>query len=303
MFENSTYAKPFLKWAGGKTKLIPQMSQFFPKELFEGKIETYIEPFVGGGSLLFYVLQHFNIQKAYIFDLNADLILTYQTIKFQTKALILQLDFYKKDYLLANIEEKKAIFEQIKKNFNQNRINFDYQQNSDLGIERAAQFIFLNKTCFNGLFRLNSKGEFNVPHGRYENPKLFDEQNLYLLANLLQKVEIRQGSYENCETFVNSKTFVYFDPPYKPISKSSSFTTYAGFEFKDEAQIKLADFVRKISQKNCKIMLSNSDTNDDFFGKLYENFDIQRIQAHRMINSNAEKRGKISELLIRNFVE
>ena len=300
-------AKPFLKWAGGKSQLLCQFEKYYPDDLSGGVIEKYIEPFVGGGAVFFEIMQKYNIQYSYIYDINKDLILTYQVIQKKPDFLLEILQKHQSDYDNANEQEKKNIFLSVRKRFNVERFEINYTIFSEKWIPRAAQFIFLNKTCFNGLFRLNSKGEFNVPFGGYKKPNIWDKNNILAVSEVLQNTKIELSNYENCFDLANEKTFIYFDPPYRPISKTASFTTYTGFEFTDIEQIKLSQFFNKLdTKKRSKLMLSNSDQknenpNDDFFEKLYDGYKLHRVYAKRMINCNAEKRGKINELVITNY--
>lgn len=302
-----TKARPFLKWAGGKTQLIGQFQKFYPFELFEHKIRKYIEPFLGGGSIFFDVMQHFNVDSAYISDVNKDLILTYKVIQQKPAAICDYLAQYQKEYDKREQEKRAELFLSVRKIFNEQRFGINYQNFSDNWITRAAQFIFLNKTCFNGLYRLNLKGEFNVPFGKYSSVSIFESKNIFLVSNLLQKAEIREANYKESFSEFSSFSFAYFDPPYKPISKTSNFTNYIGKEFTDKEQIELANFFRKLdSEKEAKLMLSNSDLknvnpNNNFFEEIYKNFYIHRVFASRSINSNGDKRGKIKEILITNY--
>lgn len=300
-------AKPFLKWAGGKGQLISQLREYYPQELYTNKIIKYVEPFVGGGAVFFDIMQNFKIKSAYISDINKDLILTYKVIQQKPDILCDFLEKLQNEYILTKPETRNKLFISIREDFNKQRLETNYQQFSDDWIIRAAQLIFLNKTCYNGLYRLNSKGEFNVPFGKYENPKILDSDNIVAVSKLLQNVEIRIANYSECYSETTSASFVYFDPPYKPINKTSSFTNYIGIEFTDQDQIKLANFYRKLdTEKQAKLMLSNSDPqnenpSDNFFESLYKGYFINRVNAIRAINCIGEKRGKIKELIITNY--
>lgn len=302
-------AKPFLKWAGGKSQLLQQFENYYPNDLISGKINKYIEPFIGGGAVFFDIVQRFNIDFSYISDVNKDLIIAYKTIQKTPEELINLLEEYQKENLEKNPEERKEFFLETRKKYNFERSEINYDLFSNKSIERTAKLIFLNRTCFNGLFRMNSKGEFNVPFGDYKNPRIVDGDNIKLISSLLKNTKIKNANYDECFNYVDNKTFVYFDPPYRPISKTSNFTTYAGFEFKEEEQIKLYDFFHKLDKdKHAKLMLSNSDPknenkDDDFFDHLYKKFKVNRVFANRMINSNSEKRGKVTEVLITNYDE
>ena len=302
-----TQAKPFLKWAGGKSQLLCQFEKYYPDDLSKGSIDKYIEPFVGGGAVFFEIIQKYNIPHSYIFDINKDLILTYLVIQKKSDVLLDFLEKYQIDYNHTDEHGRKNIFLFVRGIFNEKRSEIDHKIFSENWISRAAQFIFLNKTCFNGLFRLNSKGEFNVPFGGYKKPNIWDKNNILAVSSVLQNTRIELSDYENCFDFANEKTFIYFDPPYRPISRTSSFTTYTGFEFTDIEQIKLSHFFKKLDTWKCaKLMLSNSDPknenpDDDFFERLYKDYKLHRVYAKRMINCNAEKRGKINELVITNY--
>ncbi len=298
---NTMRAKPFLKWAGGKNQLLTQFEQLYPRGLHNRKITNYVEPFIGGGAVFFDLMQRFNFKNAYISDINVDLILTYQVVQNKVEQLISSLKEYQNNYNQLNEEKRLELFLNIREQFNQRKVL------NKPSVEIATQLIFLNKTCFNGLFRLNSKGGFNVPFGKYANPAILQEANLRLVSNVLQNVEIKAANYDACFDKVDSNTLVYFDPPYRPLSKTANFTSYAGNEFGDKEQKQLATFFQRLhKEKNAKVMLSNSDPkneniNDDFFENIYSNFDIHRVKANRAINSNAEKRGEINEIIITNY--
>ncbi len=295
-------ARPFLKWAGGKTQLLSQFEQFYPKDLFCEKINQYIEPFVGGGAVFFDVMQKFDIQTAYIADINKDLVLTYKVIQQNSSKLLQMLEKYQDEYDKTKEIDRNNLFLSIRETFNHQRFDIYYEQFSENWVFRAAQLIFLNKTCFNGLFRLNSKGEFNVPFGKYKKPTICDAENIIAVSKLLQNVNIKNSNYWECFNEIDAKTYVYFDPPYRPISKTASFTSYSGFEFSENQQIDLSNFYKKIdAERNAKLMLSNSDANDNFFEKIYNGYYFHRVSAIRAINCNGDKRGKINELVITNY--
>lgn len=297
--------KPFLKWAGGKSQLLSQLQNFFPEDLFRGEIENYCEPFLGGGAVYFWLSQHVSFKKVYLFDISEPLILIYQVVQQNVESLIQQLQSLKKSFLVLTQEERKAFFYRIREQYNKQRNTIKLEEESQ-AISRVAELIFLNKTCYNGLFRFNKKGEFNAPFGQYKNPSIFNETHLRLVAEKLKPAIISNGSFEECESYLNSKTFVYFDPPYRPLNKTSNFTSYSQHKFNDENQQQLAQFFNTLHQKDIKLMLSNSDPKnidpqDDFFEKAYQDFSIHRVQATRMINSKSEQRGNITELLITNY--
>jgi len=299
MPENSVanIAKPFVKWAGGKGQLLNEIRKKYPAELGR-KINKYAEPFIGGGAVLFDVLNNYDINEIYISDINRELIHTYVTVRDNVDGLIQILRDYEKIYLSSD-EERKNIFYEKRKHFNQ------LKKDGKLPIELAALFIFLNRTCFNGLYRVNSKGEFNVPQGSYKNPCICDADNLLAVSQKLQGVTIVCGDYKQANDFIDDKTFAYFDPPYRPLSSTASFTAYAQDGFCDNAQVELASFIDNMSEKGAYIVASNSDPKnideqDNFFDLLYAAHKISRIQASRAINSDGAKRGKVGELLIAN---
>lgn len=292
--------KPFLKWAGGKGQLLKEIERYYPFD--SGKFTKYAEPFVGGGAILFDILSKYDLEEVYISDINAELINTYHIIRDDIDALIEMLYIMQNDFIPLNTDERKAYYMQKRERFNDLKVN----GNENINIEKAALMIFLNKTCFNGLFRVNKKGLFNVPMGAYKNPMICDENNLRAVSEKLQRVTIVCGDYRESADFIDENTFVYFDPPYRPITDTASFTAYTENLFNDEEQIELARFVDDMHRKGAKVVVSNSDpknTNneDDFFDNIYSAHKIKRVEATRMINCNSEARGKIKELLISNF--
>jgi len=288
--------KPFLKWAGGKGQLLDEIRRRYPAEL-GGSIYKYAEPFIGGGAVLFDVLSNYDIKNVYISDSNAELINVYISLRDDSEALINTLKQFESVYLPMNDEQRKSFYYEKRSRFN--KIKVTGQKNAEL----AALFIFLNRTCFNGLYRVNSRGEYNVPMGNYKSPTICDEENLRRVAKALNGVTIVCGDYKESETFMDSHTFAYFDPPYRPLPNSASFTAYTENDFDDECQTDLSKFIKRISECGVYVIASNSDPkntdpNDNFFDDLYVGMEINRIYASRMINSNASERGKISELLI-----
>lgn len=294
--------KPFVKWAGGKNSLIPQLTKYYPFELKNGTIERYIEPFVGGGAVLIDILQKYEVKEAYAFDINKDLINCYNVIKYKVEDLIQKLDKKEKEFLALDKDERQKYFYNIRTEYN------SYLLDNEIDVKRASEFIFLNRTCFNGLYRVNKNGKFNVPCGKYKNPTICDSNNLRNLSKLLKNVVFAYGDYKESEKLVDENTFVYFDPPYRPLSVTSGFTSYTKEDFNDENQKELAEYYNKLNLKNAKLMLSNSNPkntneNDNFFEKIYKGFNINEVSAKRMINANAKGRGEISELLITNYEE
>ncbi len=306
-YDNNLGAKPFLKWAGGKSQLLTTIEDKFPDEIKKSrKIDKYFEVFVGGGALYFHLMNNYDIKESYIYDINKELILTYNVIKNNPKELIELLSDLKAEYVPLEPDDRKEYYLNIRTKFNEDLKTFDFDNYSDEHITRASYIIFMNKTCFNGLFRLNRHGEFNVPHGKYKNPLICDEKNIKAVSKTLKNTHIINGNYDVSEELIDDNSLVYMDPPYRPLSKHSSFTTYAGFEFTDEHQIELGEFYKRISDKGAKAILSNSDpknedVNDNFFDDLYKDFTINRVQAKRSINSNGKKRGAISEILVTNY--
>lgn len=295
--------RPFVKWAGGKSSLISQLTNFFPFELKDGIINKYVEPFVGGGAVLINILQKYDVKEAYAFDINKDLINCYNVIKENVDELIKELEIKEKEFIKLENEDRQAYFYNIRKEYNSYRIT-----QNELSIKRAGEFIFLNRTCFNGLYRVNKNGEFNVPCGKYKNPTICDSSNLRNLSYLIRNVVFQYGDYKKSEKYIDSNTFVYFDPPYRPLSTTSGFTSYTKEDFNDENQKELANYFGKLDERNAKLMLSNSNpknTNkeDNFFENIYKGFYINEISAKRMINCNSKGRGEISELLITNYEE
>jgi len=299
-------ATPFLKWAGGKTQLLKQFSKRLPPEMKNGQITHYVEPFVGGGAVFFYLSQRFSFDHSSIFDANEELILTYRVIKKSVKKLIYELESLESAYILKSNEDRERLFYSVRDSFNKKKPEIDFHTDVAEWVTRAAQSIFLNRTCFNGLFRMNRKGEFNVPFGRYKNPQILNKDNLNDVAALLKTTTIILGDFTRCKKFVDNTTFVYLDPPYRPLNDTSSFTTYSKYGFSDTDQRRLAGFFKELDKKGAKIMLSNSDprnenTDDSFFDELYADYSIERVPAKRSINCNGARRGKINELIITNY--
>lgn len=289
--------KPFVKWAGGKSQLLNEIRAKYPK-----KIDKYCEPFVGGGAVLLDVLANCHPKEVLINDINGELVNTYSQIKNNVDKLIKMLSEMQESFWSKNDIDRKGMYTSKRDRFNDIKVNGD----DKINLEKAALFIFLNKTCFNGLYRVNRKGLFNVPIGSYKNPPICDAENLKNISKLLQNVQIKCGDYSECEDFIDENTFVYIDPPYRPLTATASFTSYSENEFGDKEQIELGKFVDKISAKDAKVVVSNSDPknsdeNDCFFDDLYSRYTIKRVSAKRMINSKASGRGSIKELIICNF--
>jgi len=269
----SVEAEPFLKWAGGKRSLLQSYAPYFPEY---DDISRYFEPFLGGGAVFFY-LQH---PKSFLSDINAELIEVYQVVKSKVEELIAALSSY------ANEEE---FFYKVR---SRDPASLDE-------IDRVARFIYLNKTCYNGLYRVNSKGEFNVPFGRYRNPLICDKEALRAASLALSKAVLRCTDFEDALSICENGDLIYLDPPYNPLTTTANFTSYTSDGFGEDDQVRLADVYRDLDRRGCFLMLSNSDT--PLIRKLYKKYRQIEVKAPRAINSNPKKRGKITELLITNF--
>lgn len=293
--------KPILKWAGGKSQLLADISHTYPAGLGD-TIRRYAEPFVGGGAVLFDILSKFKLDEVYISDVNAELINMYLVVRDHVDALISVLSTYEKEYLALDIDGRKKYYYKKRNDFN--RLIENGQ--SKLGTTSAAMFIFLNRTCFNGLYRANRKGLFNVPQGNQTNPLICNQENLRAVSSALSDVQIVCGDYTASRAFIDAHTFVYLDPPYRPLKGRDSFISYTETEFDDSCQRALAGFIEEIDALGAYIILSNSDPKnvdptDNFFDELYADYDVRQINAKRRINRNADHRGYITELLIKNF--
>ena len=293
--------KPFIKWVGGKSQLIEQLNAQLPADFDSLENITYIEPFVGGGAMLFYMLQHYpNINHAIINDINPDLTTCYRTVRDNPKELIASLQDIENTYLSLNTEEaRKEFFMVVRNRYNEKNLD---------PIENTTKFFFLNKTCFNGLYRVNKKGLFNVPFGRYSNPTICNPETILKDSELLQRVEILNGDFEETFKYAQGNTLFYFDPPYRPLNDTSSFNNYTKEAFNDNEQIRLKKYCDRINDAGFKFMLSNSDGKsvngeDNFFDVLYAAYQIERVLASRSINSNPNKRGELTEILVRNYAD
>jgi DNA adenine methylase len=299
-------AHPFLKWAGGKSRLIEQFTSHLPPELKHGTIKRYVEPFIGGGALFLHLVHVYEVREYVLSDVHEELILCYRTLQQDVEAVIAAIETLQASYLRKDDAERERMFYAIREQFNAQRTSIDYGHFTPSWIERTAQILFLNHTCFNGLFRFNSRGEFNVPFGRYKHPRMYQAENLRIWSRILQETTILQGDFTICEKFADVGTFFYFDPPYRPLNKTAAFTGYARDAFREDDQQRLAAFFRRLDQTGAKLMLSNSnprnvDPDDTFFDELYAGFTVSEVLAARAINSNGKKRGRISELVITNY--
>lgn len=296
-----TRARPFLKWAGGKTQLLGQFEQRIPKDLENGGISTFAEPFLGGGAVFFHFNGLFSFDECHLFDVNEELVLAYRVVKQDADDLIEYLTNLAADYLQRDETGRKELFYSVREEFNLTKPQVNFKRYGRAWVPRAGQLIFLNRTCFNGLFRVNSSGEFNVPFGRYKNPKIADPDLLRADADLLQNATIHCGDFTDSSRYIGKDTFVYFDPPYRPVSPTATFTQYSAKGFDDTQQRRLADFFAKCDAKNARLMLSNSASDDCFFSELYAEYHIERVSARRSINSDASRRGEISEIIVTNY--
>lgn len=299
-------ARPFLKWAGGKGQLLDKFRNLYPKQLTDKKIKTFYEPFLGSGAVFFDIAQHYEIESAFLYDINEELILTYKVIQKDVSVLIDFLHRYQKNYLKLDRAKRSDFFYDQRVKYNSQRLSINYEKYSEKWFPRAAQLIFLNRTCFNGLYRVNSKGEFNSPAGEYDNPTICDERNLLAVSKVLEIAEIKKADFKEIINDFKQKSFIYFDPPYRPISKTASFNAYSKHAFADNEQFQLAKLYKQLDKKGSKLMLSNSDPKnnnpkDNFFDEIYSGYNIHRVPARRMINSDPTKRGSINEIVVTNY--
>ncbi|MFW6028925.1 MAG: DNA adenine methylase [Halanaerobiales bacterium] len=310
MIKENLDVKPFLKWAGGKRQLLEQFEDNYPDALLKNKIDCYIEPFVGGGAVFFELVFKYDFDEIFLNDVNEELIITYKVVRDELNKLIKHLKRLEEEYLPLELEERKLVYYDTRDKFNAEKKAIDYSKMDEDAIQHASHFIFLNRTCFNGLYRQNKSGEFNVPIGRYKSPTICNEENLYAVSTALQNVKLTSCDFEEMETNIKDNTFIYLDPPYRPLPGTPSFTKYSKSDFNEESQKRLARWYRKIDELYNKnkvyLMLSNSnpkntDPDDNFFEKLYKGYTIEEVYAKRAINSKASKRGELSELIIKDY--
>ena len=292
-------ARPFLKWAGGKSQLLPEIRRVYPEGLGT-TITRYAEPFLGGGAVLLDILSTYRLEAVYASDTNGELINAYCCVRDRLEELLERLHRLEEDYLSLDSQARKDFYYRIRAQFNEG------ERGNKEDAERAVLLLFLNRTCFNGLYRVNARGEFNVPAGAYKNPTICDKDNLRRVSGLLQGVKLVCAPYTQVEEFADERTFLYADPPYRPLNQTSSFTAYTKNSFGDQEQRELAVFLKELARRGVKVAASNSDPHntdpqDDFFDELYAGCTLRRIAASRMINSDAASRGKVSELLITTY--
>jgi DNA adenine methylase len=296
-----------LKWAGGKKQLLPVFNEMLPPNMIDSKsIDCYVEPFVGGGAMFFNLSNRYKIRKSILSDINIELVMAYQVIKNDHEYLIDILKDIEENHLNMEENGRKENYYRIRDDYNHKFKGIDHKNYNSQWVERTAYLIFMNKTCFNGLYRENKKGEFNVPVGRYKNPTICDSDNIKNASDALRNTEICCSDFTDTENYIDENTFVYLDPPYRPLNKTSNFTTYSKEGFTDIDQVKLASFFKKMDARGALLMLSNSDpknhdSTDEFFDELYGDFNICRVPAKRNINSDASGRGLIKELIVTNY--
>ena len=304
LLRERTAARPFLKWAGGKARLLDQFDALFPAPLRAGTIRRYVEPFLGGGAVFFHVAQRFRIDDARLCDINPELVRAYTVVRDHVELLIDELSRLENSYLALDQKARQAFYYEMRGAYNAGRVRPGRGPRD--WTPRAVQLLFLNKTGFNGLYRVNRSGGYNVPFGRYAGPCICDPRNLRAASSLLRNAELICTDFTAALDFARDDTFIYYDPPYRPLNPTSNFTAYAADSFTDDDQRRLANVFRSAHRAGALQMLSNSDPTsqnpgDDFFDRLYPGFSIGRVSAARMINSNADKRGPVSELVITNY--
>ncbi|HET8719946.1 MAG TPA: DNA adenine methylase [Candidatus Nitrosotenuis sp.] len=277
----STEPKPFVKWAGGKRQLVPVIERHIPKEY-----GTYYEPFLGGGAVLFHLLCKNPDMKCHVSDLNSDLVLSYVTIRDRPDSLIESLQNHAKNYH----KKPDSYYYSVR------------QDEPKSQIEKVSRLLFLNRTCFNGLYRVNSKGKFNVPLGRYSNPNIVNEENIFAVSNTLRskKIQISCRDFSSVLQDAKKGDFVYFDPPYQPVSKTANFTSYTNRDFTYDDLQKLVEVSESLDEKDCKVLHSNSNSKE-VKGLFHKGWKIVEIAANRAINSDSKKRSGHTELLIKNY--
>jgi DNA adenine methylase len=314
--ETGAKARPFLKWAGGKGQLLKSLSAYFPKALSDGSVADYYEPFLGGGAMFFHVMQAYPVRNAWLMDANEELVLLYKVVQKDVEPLVAHLLQMERDFLKLDQGKRQQRYLRVRAALNKARPGMDFNKYSAAWIERASQLVFLNKTCYNGLFRVNRGGGFNTPFGRYVRPAIANAANLRAASALLARARIRRGDFGDLGAMdarpaglLKTGSFVYYDPPYRPLSRTANFTSYSRFAFGDTEQERLARMFRALDRRGVYQMLSNSDPKntdpaDDFFETRYAAYreTFWRVPASRAINSDAKRRGRINEIVITNYL-
>lgn len=296
-------AKPVLKWAGGKSQLLPQINNYLPEKIKNREITRYIEPFIGGGAVFFDLISKYNMMESFLVDKNPELIILYNAIKSDVYALIEELEKVCKEYQAFN--SKCDYYYKMREEYNLFNKAVNTGIRDKYFIRRAALTVFLNKTCFNGLYRVNKDGKFNVPIGSYSNPKIYDKEELINVALAFKNATLICGDFEQAKRYINKNSFIYYDPPYRPVSKTSAFISYTSHDFDDQSQKRVKTFFDEAHNKGAYQMLSNSDptnySDDYFFDELYKDYHIHRIYAKRYIRAKGKQ--DIRELLITNYIK
>ncbi|MDR0232157.1 MAG: Dam family site-specific DNA-(adenine-N6)-methyltransferase [Dysgonamonadaceae bacterium] len=294
--------KPFIKWAGGKDKLYSQLEQWLPFNITKGDFKNYYEPFLGSGAVFFNLAKKVSFDNVVLSDINEELILVYKVVQRDVSELMELLDQYKNRYSKLSDIDKEKFYYDMRFSYNNQRFNINHKKYSELWISRAAQMVFLNKTCYNGLYRQNMRGEFNVPFGKNYHPSIYDQKNIELVSKLLNRVEIKSSDFSSILDNVLNNSFVYLDPPYRPISKTSNFTDYYKLGFTEKDNNRLMEKLNLLNRQNVKFMLNNSfPLNDEYLKKYYANYSVNLITANRMMSGISSKRGKVSEIVITNY--
>lgn len=309
MTEKNTKITSPIQWVGGKSQLLPTLHKHFPQGLETGEITTYVEPFFGGGAVFFDIANRYSetLEQLIVNDINPNLVNLYRVIQQSPDALIERLTNLREQYLALDFDGKSAMYYNMREQFNTVITSpLTNDASSEAAVSRAAMLVFINKTCFNALYRVNRRGLLNSPFGKQEKPSFFNEENLRNVHELFKKTTILWGDYSQTFEYAGENTFVYLDPPYRPLTQTASFNAYDSSVFSDNEQVALGGFIHKLDEKGAKIMLSNSDPknndeNDAFFDNLYETMRIERVSALRRVSSKASTRGAISEILVMNY--
>jgi DNA adenine methylase len=292
--------KPFLKWAGGKDRLFHQLKQCLPTKL--DLVQNYYELFLGSGAVFFNLIQDFSFKNVILSDINEELILVYKVVQNNVGELMQMIDQYKNKYSKLSDIDKAKFYYEMRNSYNVQRFNINHKKYSDNWISRAAQMIFLNKTCYNGLYRQNMRGEFNVPFGKNYNSVIYNQTNMELIAQLLSSVEIKTTDFESILNAVKDNSFIYLDPPYKPITKTANFTDYYKLGFTEKDNERLMNGLNILNKRKIKFMLNNSfPLNDSYLTEYYSDYRISIITANRTMSSISDRRCKVSEIVVTNY--